>query len=188
MDFLLIIISLFLGYIQGRKHRRRKIKKELHKLNEEIRSLKTTLKAEQRKNRLSMFDVSKKIKGDQTMLEEKIVEHFSKYDSDLDFRKLVSLIQYIIDKWENDYISAEAQIKIKEINDVYQKFMTFDKSLTRPISVKLQCSDKKAATVPVRDIFPYVMQILCDIDIERYDISYEQFLSAMDNAANVLYK
>ena len=66
--------------------------------------------------------------------------------------------------------------------------MTFDKSLTRPISVKLQCSDKKAATVPVRDIFPYVMQILCDIDIERYDISYEQFLSAMDNAANVLYK
>lgn len=188
MHFIIVLISLFLGYVQGIKHRKRKVKKEILQLQEEIMSLKSALKDEQRKNRLSMFDVNKRIKGNQSMLEEKMVVYFSKYDSKLDFRKIISLIQYIMDKWNNDLIHMEAQIKISDINDIYNTFKEIDNSMTRPISIRIKSTDDlRIQTVAIRDIFSYVIQFLYEIDIENYDISYSEFLNAMSNISDILY-
>lgn len=188
MNFLLIIISLFLGYMQGLKHRKRKSKKELHLLKEEIKDLKSTLREEQRKNRLSMFDVNKKIKGDQSMLEEKLVEYFSKHNSEIDCRKVETLVYYIIDKWENDFIHREAQINVADVNYIYNKFKDIDKSMMRTVTVKIKCiRDSRLHVVSVRDIFPYVIQVLEEINIEKYDISYGEFINAIRNASNILY-
>lgn len=63
MDFILIMISLALGFGQGLRFRRRKVKREVSQFKEEIKALKEALKSEQRKNRLSMYDVNQKSKA-----------------------------------------------------------------------------------------------------------------------------
>ncbi len=188
MDFILIMISLALGFGQGLRFRRRKVKREVSQFKEEIKALKEALKSEQRKNRLSMYDVNQKIKGDQAMLEERLVERYSKYDSEDDFRKTYFMIQHIIDKWGNEFLNKESQIRISDIKEVYIDFNKINKKMTHPICLKYKLKSSKIQSAPMSEVFSLIIQFFKEINIELYDISYGEFIDAMTNVSEIIYK
>lgn len=122
----------------------------------------------------------------QALLEEKIIECFSEDGSELNMRISALIIHYILGEWENDYVSNEARINLKEIDNVYHKFLANDFTLEEPLSLDLSVKQKEYCVV-VRPFFRYVVSILEEIEIEKYDISYNEFLNALDNATNILY-
>lgn len=184
---LLIFISLLLGYGQGVRHKRKKTQKEMRELKEKINILETAVKDEQRKNHLSMYDVNQKIKGDQSMLEENLVRYFSMSERIIGNKEITAFFDYLITKWGNEFISIDSQISIADINDVYQKFMKIDRTMVNPLTIKVKCAHSSVRkSCAIRDIFPFVIHFLQEIDIENYDICYNEFINAMNNVDNIL--
>ena len=187
MELLIIIISFGLGYGQGLRYKRKKTAEKVSELKNEIYDLKDTLKKEQRRNHLSMYDVRHKTKGDQSMLEEALVNYFSMSERKFGIEEIIAFFDYLITKWENEFINVDSQIRITDINEKKKKFMEIDQIMTSPLTIKVKRElSSCSVSLAIRDIFPIVIKFLQEINIENYDISYNEFIDAMKNVTSIL--
>lgn len=171
-SLILILISLFLGFWQGSRLKKRKLKNEIVMLNKKIEELNATIDDITYKNRLSMFDSRYQKKYDRTYLEERLTEYITSTSEHVEVcYTYISVISYIVQD-VNTMINKE-NFK-SQIDLLLNDFQYLQVIPSMKIKNNLGFTNK-----PIDQCIMNVDTFFQDMKIENYCITYQDCYDAI---------
>lgn len=167
---ILIFVSFFLGYMQGKKWKKRKIKKDIKELEEENKNLQKELKEERRKQRLEMFNGHAKVKGDKIKFEQDLTIKFTENNNNREI--IIEMYAVLL------FLKLDKTILLSDtlITDTmeYEIFKSTNESIQIGINKENRNYTLDAITHSVDDFRKIILSF------DQYHLSYETTKKSME--------